>query len=219
MAENLNSTLIRVLIVDDHPIVRRGLQSLLSSYSDIEVVGEAEDGTAAFAAIKELNPDVVLLDIQMAGLDGIELTSRILQSTPQIKIIILTAYNNEEYVLGAFRAGAYAYLLKNSLNETVVETIRLVHQGRRMLSPSLMDQVLRQLHTLAQAQASHERQLSPDDIRVLALIANGATNEEIAREVHWSESTVKRRIEEIMATLGARNRAQAVSIATKEGLI
>ena len=219
MAENLNSNVIRVLIVDDHPIVRRGLQSLLSAYSDIQVVGEAEDGTSAFAAIKELNPDVILLDIQMAGLDGIELTSRILQSTPQIKIIILTAYNNEEYVLGAFRAGAYAYLLKNSLNETVVETIRLVHQGRRMLSPSLMDQVLRQLHTLAQAQASHERQLTPDDICVLALIANGATNEEIAREVHWSESTVKRRIEEIMATLGARNRAQAVSIATKEGLI
>jgi DNA-binding NarL/FixJ family response regulator len=219
MGENLNSNVIRVLIVDDHPIVRRGLQSLLSSYSDIQVVGEAEDGTSAFAAVKELNPDVILLDIQMTGLDGIELTARILQTTPLIKIIILTAYNNEEYVLGAFRAGAYAYLLKNSLNETVVETIRLVHQGRRMLSPSLMDQVLRQLHTLAQAQASHERQLSPDDIRVLALIANGATNEEIARQVHWSESTVKRRIEEIMATLGARNRAQAVSIATKEGLI
>ncbi|MBI5031669.1 MAG: response regulator transcription factor [Chloroflexi bacterium] len=219
MAENFNSNPIRVLIVDDHPIVRRGLQSLLSSYSDIQVVGEAENAATTFAAVKELNPDVILLDIQMTGLDGIELTSRILQTTPQIKIIILTAYNNEEYVLGAFRAGAYAYLLKNSLNETVVEAIRQVHQGRRMLSPSLMDQVLRQLHTLAQSQASHEHQLSPDDIRVLALIANGATNEEIAREVHWSESTVKRRVEEIMATLGARNRAQAVSIATKEGLI
>lgn len=219
MGEHTGSNMIRVLIVDDHPIVRRGLTSLLSAYADIQVAGEAEDGTAAFAAVKELDPDVILLDIQMAGMDGIELTARILRSTPQIKIIILTAYNNEEYVLGAFRAGAYAYLLKNSLNETVVETIRSVHQGRRMLSPSLMDQVLRQLHTLAQAQASHERQLAPDDIRVLALIANGATNEEIAREVHWSESTVKRRIEEIMATLGARNRAQAVSIATKEGLI
>ncbi len=219
MVENLNSNVIRVLIVDDHPIVRRGLQSLLSSYPDIQVVGETENGTATLAAVKDLSPDVILLDIQMTGMDGIELTSRILQSAPQIKIIILTAYNNEEYVLGAFRAGAFAYLLKNSLNETVVETIRLVHQGRRMLSPSLMDQVLKQLHTLAQAQASHESQLSSDDIRVLALIANGATNEEIARELHWSESTVKRRIEEIMATLGARNRAQAVSIATKEGLI
>lgn len=219
MAENFNSNPIRVLIVDDHPIVRRGLQSLLSSYPDIQVVGEAEDAMTTFAAVKALNPDVILLDIQMAGLDGIELTSRILQTTPQIKIIILTAYNNEEYVLGAFRAGAFAYLLKNSLNETVIETIRQVFQGRRMLSPSLMDQVLRQLHTLAQAQASHAGQLTPDDIRVLVLIANGATNEEIAREVHWSESTVKRRIEEIMATLGARNRAQAVSIATKEGLI
>ncbi|CAG0992882.1 partial Transcriptional regulatory protein DesR, partial [Anaerolineae bacterium] len=117
------------------------------------------------------------------------------------------------------RAGAFAYLLKNSLDETVVETIRAVHQGRRMLSPSLMDHVLRQLHVLAQAHASREHQLSSEDIRVLTLIANGATNEEIAKETHCSESTVKRTIEEIMATLGARNRAQAVSIATKEGLI
>lgn len=210
---------IRVLIVDDHPIVRRGLGSLLSAYPDIEVAGEASEAAAALQAAKDLAPHVVLLDIQMAGVNGIEITSRILRSAPETKIIILTAYDNDEYVLGAFRAGAYAYLLKNSLDETVVETIRLVHQGRRLLSPSLMDQVLRQFHVLAQAQASHAHELSPDDVRVLALIANGATNEEIAKETHWSESTVKRKIEEITATLGARNRAQAVAIGIKEGLI
>ena len=219
MDQNLQPTTIRVLIVDDHPIVRRGLQSLLSSYSDIQVIGEAEDGTATLNAVKENPPDVILLDIQMFGMDGIELTTRIHRLAPQIKVIILTAYNNEEYVLGAFRAGAFAYLLKNSLDETVVETIRAVHQGRRMLSPSLMDHVLRQLHVLDQAHATREHHLSAEDIRVLTLIANGATNEEIAKETHCSESTVKRTIEEIMATLGARNRAQAVSIATKEGLI
>lgn len=210
---------IRVLIVDDHPIVRRGLASLLSAYVDIEVVGEGEDAATALQRVSDQSPEIILMDVQMSGVDGIELASRILRSTPTIKIIILTAYDNDEYILGAFRAGAYAYLLKSSLDETVVETIRLVHQGRRLLSPSLMDQVLKQFQVLAQAQAEHQHQLSPDDVRVLALIGNGATNEEIARETHWSESTVKRKIEEITATLGARNRAQAVAIAVREGLI
>lgn len=219
MAESSAPTPIRVLIVDDHPMVRRGLRSLLSSYPDIEVVGEAEDGTAAFQAVTELGPHVILLDIQMFGVDGIEIASRILRNSPQVKIIILTAYDNDEYILGAFRAGAYAYLLKNSSDETVVETIRLVQQGQRLLSPSLMDQVLRQFHILAQAHASREHKLSQDEVHVLARIANGATNEEIAREIHWSERTVKRKIEEITIKLGARNRAQAVAIAIKEGLI
>ncbi len=219
MAESLELAPIRVLIVDDHPMVRRGLRSLLSSYPDIKVVGETEDGTAALQAATELYPHVILLDIQMIGVDGIEIASRILRNAPQVKIIILTAYDNEEYILGAFRAGVYAYLLKNSSDETVVETIRLVQQGKRLLSPSLMDQVLRQLHLLAEAHASREHKLSQDEVHVLARIANGATNEEIASEIHWSERTVKRKIEEITIKLGARNRAQAVAIAIKEGLI
>jgi two-component system response regulator DevR len=219
MTENLGTDIIRVLIVDDHPIVRRGLRSLLSSYPDIEIVGEAEDGAEALHAVQDLSPHVILLDIQMVGADGIEITSRILRSAPQAKIIILTAYDNDEYILGAFRAGAYAYLLKNSLDETVVETIRLVQQGRRLLSPALMDQVLRQFHSLAQTHANREHKLSQEDVQVLGLMANGATTEEIAKETHWSESTVKRKVEEISGKLGARNRTQAVAIALKEGLI
>lgn len=208
---------IRVLIVDDHPMVRRGLHSLLSSYADIEVAGEAEEGTAALQAVTALDPDVVLLDIQMLGADGVEIAARIVKGTPQVKIIVLTAYDNEEYVLGAFRAGAHAYLLKNSSDETVVEAIRLVHQGKRLLSPSLMDQVLRQFHTLAVE--SHAPELSRDELHVLSLIASGATNEEIAKETHWSERTVKRKLEEISEKLGARNRAHAVAIAIKGGLV
>jgi DNA-binding NarL/FixJ family response regulator len=219
MTENLGTDIIRVLIVDDHPIVRRGLRSLLSSYPDIEIVGEAEDGAEALHAVQDLSPHVILLDIQMVGADGIEITSRILRSAPQAKIIILTAYDNDEYILGAFRAGAYAYLLKNSLDETVVETIRLVQQGRRLLSPTLMDQVLRQFHALAQTHANREHKLSQEDVQVLRLMANGATTEEIAKETHWSESTVKRKVEEISGKLDARNRTQAVAIALKEGLI
>ena len=210
---------IRLLVADDHGLLRAGLVALLNAETGMIVVGEAEDGTAAFQAVTELCPHVILLDIQMFGVDGIEIASRILRNAPQVKIIILTAYDNDEYVLGAFRAGAYAYLLKNSSDETVVETIRLVQQGRRLLSPSLMDQVLRQLHLLAQAHASREHKLSQDEVHVLARIANGATNGEIANEIHWSERTVKRKIEEITVKLGARNRAQAVAIAIKEGLI
>lgn len=219
MVDRSNLEPIRVLIVDDHPMVRRGLHSLLSAYPDIAVVGEAENGTEALQAVATLSPHVVLLDVQMFGLNGVQVASNIWHSAPQVKIIILTAYDNEEYILGAFRAGVYAYLLKNSSDETVVETIRLVHQGKRLLSPSLMDQVLRQLHILAQAHTNREHELSQDERLVLARIANGATSEEIAREIHWSERTVKRKIEEIVAKLGARNRTQAVAIAIREGLI
>ncbi len=219
MDERSGSDPIRVLIVDDHPMVRRGLHSLLSSYPDIAVVGEAENGTAALEAVAALAPHVVLLDIQMFGLDGIQAASSILRSSPQVKIIILTAYDNEEYILGAFRAGVYAYLLKNSSDETVVETIRRVQQGQRLLSPSLMDQVLRQLHILAQSHASPDFELSEDEVQVLARIASGATNDDIARDTHWSERTVKRKLKEIAAKLGARNRSQAVAIAIREGLI
>ena len=209
---------IRVLIVDDHPMVRRGLKSLLSSYPDIVVVGEAGDGASALQAAG-LSPEVVLLDIQLPGLDGVEVARQLRRVMPAAKIIALTAYENEEYVLKAMRAGAYAYLLKSTSDETVIEAIRLVHQGKRILSPVLMDGVLRQFQTLAQTQARYESGLSEEDVRVLALIAQGATNEEIASETHWSERTVKREIEQIMSKLGARNRAQAAAEAIKRGLV
>ncbi len=209
---------IRVLIVDDHPMVRRGLKSLLSSYPDIVVVGEAGDGASALQAAG-LSPEVILLDIQLPGLDGVEVARQLRRVIPAAKIIALTAYENEEYVLKAMRAGAYAYLLKSTSDETVIEAIRLVHQGKRILSPTLMDGVLRQFQTLAQTQARYESGLSEEDVRVLALIAQGATNEEIASETHWSERTVKREIEQIMSKLGARNRAQAAAEAIKRGLV
>ncbi len=219
MAECSGVVPIRVLIVDDHPMVRRGLCSLLSSFPDISVVGEANDGATALDATAALAPDVILLDVQMAGVNGIQIAARMLNLAPHVKIVILTAYDNDEYVVGAFRAGVYAYLLKNSSDETVIETIRLVQQGRRLLSPALLDQVLQQLQVLAQARASRESELSSEDIHVLAQIANGATTEDIASELHCSERTVKRKIEEIALKLRARNRSQAVAVAIRAGLI
>lgn len=210
---------ISVLIVDDHPTVRRGLKSLLSAYQDISVVGEAEDGSAALRVAQDLCPQVILLDVQLPVMDGIEVARQLRQSVPDTKVIALTAHDDEAHLLGTMRAGAVAYLLKTASDETLVETIRLVHQGKHIVSPSLMDPVLRRFKELAEAQIRHELGLSDEEIKVLRLIADGATNEEIAQETHWSERTIKREIEEIMSKLGARNRAQAAAEAIRRGLI
>ena len=210
---------IRVIIVDDHPTVRRGLISLLSSYPDIEIVGEFEDGMMALRAVEEHCPDVVLLDIQLPGPNGVDIALLMTQKKPETKIIILTAFDNDEYLIGALSAGAHAYLLKNSSNETVVETIRQVHQGKRLLSPSLVDPVIRQLQTLARAHVRREFQLTEEEVKAMKMIASGATNEEIAKEMFWSDRTAKRKVEEIIGKLGARNRTQAVAEAIKKGLI
>lgn len=210
---------ISVLIVDDHPTVRRGLRSLLSAYQDISVVGEAGDGSAALRVAQDLSPQVILLDVQLPVMDGIEVARQLRQSVPDTKVIALTAHDDEAHLLGTMRAGAVAYLLKTTSDETLVETIRLVHQGKHIVSPSLMDPVLRQFKEWAEAQVRHELGLSDEEIKVLRLIAEGATNEEIAQEIHWSERTIKREIEEIMSKLGARNRAQAVAEAIRRGLI
>lgn len=210
---------IRVLIADDHPTLRRGLQSLLASYADIEVVGEADNGAAVLRAAADLSPDVILLDVQLPGLDGVEVAQRLRHQAPKARIIILTAYNNDEYVLGALRAGAYAYLLKNTSDETLVESIRQVHQGKRLLSPSLMDKVLQEFQTVTEVHARQESGLSEQELRVVGLMAQGRTNKEIAEEMCWSDRTIKRKVEDIMAKLGARNRAQVVAEATKRGLI
>jgi DNA-binding NarL/FixJ family response regulator len=200
-------------------MIRRGLSSLLSAYPEIEIVGEADDGPSALKAAADLLPDVVLLDIKMPGEDGVDVAHEILELAPEAKLIFLTAYEDEEYLLRAFRAGAYAYLLKNTSDETVVETIRMVHQGRRLLSPSLVDPLLRQFQVLARSSPKNEITLSEKELTVLKLVAQGATNEEIAKEVYWGERTVKRIVEEIVGKMGARNRTQAVAEAVKRGLI
>lgn len=210
---------IRILIADDHAMVRRGLRSLLSAYPDLEIVGEAEHGAAALRMTLELKPEVVLLDILMPGPDGVEVAQQIHREAPECRIMILTAYENQEYVVRALRAGAYAYLLKSAADENLVESIRLVHQGKHLLSPELIDQVMREFQVLAQGVAVAESGLSQEDLSVLGLIARGATNEEIAQEMFWSERTVKRKVEEITSKLEARNRAQAVAEAIKRGLI
>ncbi len=210
---------IRVLIVDDHPTVRRGLKSLLSAYPDIEVVGEAEDGPAALRAAADLSPEIILLDIQLPGLDGIGVANQLQHSAPQAKVIALTAYEDEQYIFSALRAGAYAYLLKSTSDEILVNTIRGVNKGERLLSPALMDRVLQRFQVLAQDHVRQKSGLSGEELKVLGLIAQGATNEEIAKQMYWSERTAKRKVEEIISRLNAKNRVQAVAEAIRKGLI
>jgi len=212
-------SVIRVLIVDDHSILRRGLRSLLSSHLDIEVVGEAENGAIALQTAATLDPDIILLDVNLPGPDGVEIASHLRRLGVKAKIIMLTAFDNDEYLLGALRAGAYAYLLKNTSDETMVETIREVHQGKHLLSPPLMDTVLQQFETMAKSQARLQSGLSEKDFDMLELVAEGATNKEIGERMYWSERTVKRKLEEIMEVLGTKSRTEAVAQALKSGWI
>jgi two-component system, NarL family, response regulator DevR len=210
---------IRILIVDDHPMLRRGLRSLLMLYPDMNVVGEAEDSVSALEMARGLLPEIILLDVKLPGPDGVQTAFQLRREVPDAKIIILTAYNQDDYLTSALRAGVYAYLLKSTSDDTLVSSIRMVHEGKHLLAPELIDTVLQQFEILAKANAQRESGLTANELTVLGLIAQGASNKEIGNQMFWSERTVKRKVEEIVTKLGAKNRTQAVVEATKLGLV
>ena len=210
---------IRVLIVDDHPIVRQGVRSVLANHPDIDVVGEADGSASLFANIAALNPDIILLDIRMPGQNGIEITQRLKREHPQVKVILLTTYDDEEFLFGALRAGAEGYLLKSASNEVLASAIRQVGSGERLLSPGLLGKVMREFQDLAKEKTRADSGLSEQELEVLRMIADGATNKEIAEKLYWSEVTVKRKVQDILEKMGVANRAQAVAEASKRGLL
>ena len=210
---------IRVLICDDHPIVRQGVRSVLANHPDIQVVGEAENASTLFAIIDSLNPDVVLVDIRMPGQGGIEITQRLKRDSPDIKVIVLSTYDDDEYLFGALRAGAEGYLLKSASQEVLADSIRQVGRGERLLSPNLMGKVMREFRDLAKDKVRAESGLTDQEVEVLRMIAAGATNKEIAEKLYWSEVTVKRKVQDILEKMGVANRAQAVAEAGKRGLL
>jgi DNA-binding NarL/FixJ family response regulator len=210
---------IRILIVDDHPVVRLGLSNLLSSHPDFKIVGEAEDGAQVLPLLAAHKTDIVLLDIQMKGQSGIDVARRVMRSHPQVKIIILTTYDDQIYVDQALEAGVHGFLLKSASYETLPDSIRAVMRGERLLSPSLFTNVLTNYQKLAQDQAKREAGLTAEDLKILTRISEGASNKVIAEEFFWSEATVKRRVQEILEKLGGSNRAQAIAEAVRRGWI
>jgi DNA-binding NarL/FixJ family response regulator len=201
---------IRVLAVDDHPLLREGIAALLADETDVVLVGEAADGREAVEQFRKLRPDVTLMDLQMPHLNGVEATMAIRAEFPDARIVVLTTYTGDVQVPLALKAGASGYLLKNAIRTELLSTIRAVHAGRKVLSPEI---------TLALASHAAGQALSPSETRVLALIADGLSNKEIAGRLSVTEEAVKGQIKNILAKLDARDRTHAAVIGLRNGII
>jgi len=211
---------IKVLLVDDQALFREGLRTLLSVQSGIEVVGEAANGEEAIRAVEKLRPAVVLMDLQMPVLDGVAATRHIHSAQPECKVIVLTTFDDDEYVFEGLRAGAVGYLLKDVPSERLVEAIKLAGRGESFLQPSVAYKVISEFARLTR---KTDRQLieplSSRELEILALVANGASNKEIGAALFIAEGTVKNHLTNILGKLGVRDRTQAALKARELGLI
>ncbi|MFC2060112.1 response regulator [Chloroflexota bacterium] len=209
---------IRVLIADDHPVVREGLSAMLSREQDIQVVGEAENGTEAIKIAGELQPDVILMDLRMPEVDGVEAMRQIKIKNPDMKFIVLTTYDNDEYIFKGIEVGARAYLLKDAPREELFKAIRAIYRGESLIEPAIAGKVLDRLVELSRQVRAPER-LSEREVEVLALIAKGTSNKLIATSLCIGESTVKTHIQSIFQKLEVNDRTEAVTEAIKKGII
>lgn len=209
---------IRILLVDDHPIVRDGLVAILSTQADLQVVGEAGSGQEMVARLAQTQPDVVLLDLEMPDMDGVQALQEIRRGYSDVRVIIFTAFDTDERILAAVQAGAQGYLLKGAPRDEVFNAIRVVHQGGSLLQPVVASKLLRQV-SQEQVTEPEIEQLTPREKEVLDLLARGLQNKEIAQELVISERTVKFHVSSILAKLDAGNRTEAVAIAAQQGLI
>jgi DNA-binding NarL/FixJ family response regulator len=212
---------IRVLIVEDDALMRAGLRGVLSSDPAIELVGEADDGRAAAYRTRLLEPDVVLMDIRMPDLDGISATREVLAAFPEVKVVILTTFEDDDYIFGALSAGASGFLLKRTRPEDLIAAIHTIAAGDSLLSPSVTSRVIERMAGQPPPGAAHDTrldELTPRETEVLELVARGLSNGEIAAELVIEESTVKTHVKRILGKLGARDRVQAVIFAYESGL-
>jgi DNA-binding NarL/FixJ family response regulator len=221
---------LRVVLVDDQDLVRAGFRVILGAEQDIEVVGEAGDGETAVRLARELAPDVVLMDVQMPGVDGLEATRRILGEGGPIKVVILTTFDREDYLFEALRAGASGFLLKNASPEDLVESVRIVARGDALLSPEVTRRVIARFSSseqrLSEQRPSEHRpsehrppELTDREFEVLVQLARGASNSEIARELFLGETTVKTHVSRVLTKLGLRDRTHAVVYAYENGVV
>ena len=217
--------MIRVLLADDQALIRMGFRMVLDAEADIEVVGEAADGAAAITQAKALNPDVVLMDIRMPGVNGIEATAEITR-TLDTKVLILTTFDLDEYAFGGLRAGASGFLLKDTRPAELIEAIRTVASGEAVVSPRITRRMLEMFAgqlpsgTTASGQVDPRiASLTPRETEILRLVARGMSNAEIAAELVVSATTVKTHVGSVLAKLGVRDRVQAVVVAYETGLV
>jgi DNA-binding NarL/FixJ family response regulator len=212
---------VRVLIVDDDDLMRAGLKAVLSSDESIEVIGEAADGRAAVSTARALRPDVVLMDVRMPDLDGISATREVLGTAPEVKVAILTTFEQDDYIFGALSAGASGFLLKRTRPEDLIAAIHAIAAGDALLSPPVTRRVIELVagQAVPDSEASKRLgELTPREREVLELIARGLSNSEIAAELVIEESTVKTHVRRILMKLHLRDRVQAVIFAYESGL-
>jgi DNA-binding NarL/FixJ family response regulator len=201
---------IRILAVDDHPLVRQGIAGLVAVQPDMTLVGEASNGSDAIQQFREQRPDITLMDLQMPEMNGIDAIIAIRNEFPDARLIVLTTYVGDVQILRALKAGARAYLLKNLLHKELLDTIRAVHAGKKTMSPDASYQL---------AEHATDDALTPGEISVLRLIAAGNANKQIADQLSITEETVKGRVKNILSKLGANDRTHAATIGMKRGII
>jgi NarL family two-component system response regulator LiaR len=206
-----------VFLADDHPVVRQGLRTFLESRNGIEVVGEAGDGTAAADAAARLRPDIVLMDLVMPGLGGVEAIARIREQSPGTRVVVLTSFASDDQVIPAVQAGAAAYLLKDVEPAGLEAAIRLVHEGEALLDPQITARVMEEV--AHPAPTGDLASLTPREREVLGLLGRGLSNRELAETLVVSEKTVKTHVSNILMKLGVHDRTQAALLAVREGLV
>jgi DNA-binding NarL/FixJ family response regulator len=210
---------IRLLIVDDHPIMRDGLRGVFRGDEDFEVTGEASDGAEAIQLAQALQPDVILMDLRMPGMGGVEAITRLRELGHPARVLILTTYDTDRDVLPAIEAGATGYLLKDAPRDELIRAVRAAHQGQSVLAPKVASTLVGLVGSPGGRGQRGQENLSPREIEVLKLVADGATNQVAARKLLVSETTIKTHLLHIYTKLGVRDRASAVATAYKRGLI
>lgn len=210
---------VRILVVDDHPIVRQGIASLLSNYDEFTIVGQADNGSDALDMVQVHAPEVVLLDIRMPGESGLEVLRRILAARPDTKVLMLTSFDDDEYVLGALREGARGFVLKNVSDEMLVNAIRGVSRGERVLSPQITERVVQYLLSDGAEEMVERITFEKDERQILQMLTEGASNVEISEALYLSISSVKRKLRGIFDKLEVESRAEAAAEAVRRGVV